>query len=110
MSVSGVNGIGVAAYAYTNSSKKTVEESNFASEVQKAGESQNTTATASAWAGDMVIPYPPNYSGFTYDSSISNKSKEEIRIKVSASCCSAFNFLHASIALSKAFPIITPMS
>ena len=35
MSVSGVNGIGVAAYAYTNSSKKTVEESNFASEVQK---------------------------------------------------------------------------
>ena len=51
MSVSGVNGIGVAAYAYTNSSKKTVEESNFASEVQKAGESQNTTATASAWAG-----------------------------------------------------------
>ena len=38
MSVSGVNGIGVAAYAYTNSSKKTVEESNFASEVQKAGE------------------------------------------------------------------------
>lgn len=78
MSVSGVNGIGVAAYAYTNSSKKTVEESNFASEVQKAGESQNTTATASAWAGDMVIPYPPNYSGFTYDSSISNKSKEEM--------------------------------
>ena len=78
MSVSGVNGIGVAAYAYMNSSKKTVEESNFASEVQKAGESQNTTATASAWAGDMVIPYPPNYSGFTYDSSISNKSKEEM--------------------------------
>ena len=77
MSVSGVNGIGVAAYAYTNSSKKTVEESNFASEVQKAGESQNTTATASAWAGDMVIPYPPNYSGFTYDSSISNKSKSD---------------------------------
>ena len=28
--------------------------------------------------GDMVIPYPPNYSGFTYDSSISNKSKEEM--------------------------------
>ena len=71
MSVSGVNGIGVAAYAYTNSSKKTVEESNFASEVQKAGESQNTTATASAWAGiwlfrirqiiailHMIAPFP----------------------------------------------------
>lgn len=78
MSISGVNGIGATAYAYMNSSMKTTGEGNFASEVQKAGESQNTTATASAWAGDMVIPYPPNYSGFTYDSSISNKSKEEM--------------------------------
>lgn len=43
MSISGVNGIGATAYAYTNSSKKTVEESNFASEVQKAEERQSTT-------------------------------------------------------------------
>ena len=78
MAVSGVNGIGATAYAYMNSSKKTAEESNFASEVQKAEKSQNTTSTTSAWAGDMVIPYPPNYSNFTYDSSISNKSKEEM--------------------------------
>lgn len=78
MSISGVNGIGATSYTYMNNSRKTTEESNFASEVQKAGESQNTTATASAWAGDMVIPYPPNYSGFTYDSSISNKTKEEM--------------------------------
>ena len=56
MSISGVNGIGATAYAYMNSSMKTTGEGNFASEVQKAGESQNTTATASAWAGDMVIP------------------------------------------------------
>lgn len=78
MAISGVNGIGATAYAYMNSSKKTAEESNFASEVQKAEESQNTTSTTSVWAGDMVIQYPPNYSGFTYDSSISNKSKEEM--------------------------------
>lgn len=78
MSVSGVNGIGAAAYAYTNSSKKTTEESNFASEVQKAEESQNITSVTSAWAGDMVISQPPNYSHFTYDSSISNKSKQEM--------------------------------
>ena len=78
MAVSGVNGIGATAYAYMNSSKKTAEESNFASEVQKAEKSQNTTSTTSAWVGDMVIPYPPNYSNFTYDSSISNKSKEEM--------------------------------
>ena len=78
MAVSGVNGIGATAYAYMNSSKKSAEESNFASEVQQAEKCQNTTSTTSAWVGDMVISYPPNYSNFTYDSSISNKSKEEM--------------------------------
>lgn len=80
MSISGVNGIGATAYAYMNSSMKTTGEGNFASEVQKAEESQSATmkSNASVWAGDMVIQYPPNYSGFTYDSSISNKSKEEM--------------------------------
>jgi hypothetical protein len=78
MSISGVNGIGATAYAYMNSSMKTTGEGNFASEVQKAEERQSTTSTTSAWAGDMVISQPPNYSGFTYDSSISNKTKEEM--------------------------------
>ncbi|MDE6714611.1 MAG: hypothetical protein K2K20_12865 [Lachnospiraceae bacterium] len=80
MSVSGVYGMGVNTYAYTNNSKKTTETGNFADEVQKAEESRSmqTKSNSSAWAGDMVIPQPPNYSGFTYDSSISNKSKEEM--------------------------------
>lgn len=78
MSISGVNGIGATAYAYMNSSMKTTGKGNFASEVQKAEERQSTTSTTSAWAGDMVISQPPNYSGFTYDSSISNKTKEEM--------------------------------
>ena len=78
MSISGVNGIGATAYAYMNSSMKTTGEGNFASEVQKAEERQSTTSTTSAWAGDMIISQPPNYSGFTYDSSISNKTKEEM--------------------------------
>ena len=77
-SICGVNGIGATAYAYMNSSMKTTGEGNFASEVQKAEERQSTTSTTSAWAGDMVISQPPNYSGFTYDSSISNKTKEEM--------------------------------
>ena len=76
MSISGVNGIGATAYAYMNSSMKTTGEGNFASEVQKAEERQSTTSTTSAWAGDMIISQPPNYSGFTYDSSISNKTKQ----------------------------------
>lgn len=71
MAVSGVNGIGATAYAYMNSSKKTAEESNFASEVQKAEKSQNTTSTTSAWVGiwsfrirqiiailHMIAPFP----------------------------------------------------
>ena len=80
MSVSGVYGMGVNTYAYTNNSKKTTETGNFADEVQKAEESRSTQtkSNSSAWAGDMVIPQPPNYSGFTYDSSISNKPKEEM--------------------------------
>ena len=78
MSISGVNGIGATSYTYMNNSRKTTEESNFASEVQKAEERQSTTSTTSAWAEDMVISQPPNYSGFTYDSSISNKTKEEM--------------------------------
>ena len=76
MSISGVNGIGATAYAYMNSSMKTTGEGNFASEVQKAEERQSTTSTTSAWAGDMVISQPPNNSGFTYDSYISNKTKQ----------------------------------
>ena len=80
MSVSGVYGMGVNPYAYTNSSKKTSNAGNFAEEVQKAEESRSTQtkSSSSAWAGDMVVPQPPNYSGFTYDSNISNKSKEEM--------------------------------
>lgn len=80
MSISNVSSVGVNPYAYTNSSKKTSNEGNFAEEVQKAEESRSTQtkSSSSAWAGDMVVPQPPNYFGFTYDSSISNKSKEEM--------------------------------
>ena len=79
MSVSGIYGMGVNTYAFTSNSRAT-ETGNFAEEVQKAEESRSTQtkSDSSAWAGDMVVPQPPNYSGFTYDSSISNKSKEEM--------------------------------
>lgn len=80
MSISGVNGMGATVYTYTNRIKETADINSFANEVQKAEESQSATmkSNTSVWAGDMVIQYPPNYSGFTYDSSISNKSKEKM--------------------------------
>lgn len=79
MSISNVSGVGVNPYAYTNNSKKMAGAGNFAEEVQKAeGKNAAEKSGSSAWAGDMVVPQPPSYFGFTYDSSISNKSKEEM--------------------------------
>ncbi len=79
MSISNVSGVGVNPYAYTNSSRKAAGAGNFAEEVQKAeGKNAAEKSSPSAWAGDMVVPNPPSYFGFTYDSSISNKSKEEM--------------------------------
>ena len=80
MSISNVSGAGVNPYAYTNRSQKAAGTGNFAEEVQKAAEGKNAAekSGSSAWAGDMVVPQPPSYSGFTYDSGISNKTKEEM--------------------------------
>jgi hypothetical protein len=70
--------------SYTNTTNNvgstTVTTKSFTDEVQNAEKTQCTTikSNSSAWAGDIVISYPPNYSNFTYDSSISNKSKEEM--------------------------------
>ena len=80
MSISNVSGAGVNPYAYTNRSQKAAGTGNFAEEVQKAAEGKNAAekSGSSAWAGDMVVPNPPSYFGFTYDSSISDKPKEEM--------------------------------
>lgn len=92
---------GVSQYA--NRTQKTgINKTGFMEQLQKTGaadiskenaalreaslersqraEGKNVTekSGSSVWAGDMVVPYPPNYSGFTYDSSISNKSKEKM--------------------------------
>jgi len=77
MSIGNVSGMGVNPYAYTNSSRRAAGTGNFAEEVQKAAEGKDAAekSGSSAWAGDMVVPQPPSYFGFTYDSGISNKSK-----------------------------------
>ena len=63
-----------------NAAAKAAGTGDFAGEVQKAAEGKNAAekSGSSAWAGDMVVPNPPSYFGFTYDSSISNKPKEEM--------------------------------
>ena len=88
MSISNVNANNVAGYSYVckNSSPISSEASSFLGgiqrEIAKLAASQEATekTNSSVWAGDMVISQPPNYSGFTYDSAISEKTKAEMTI------------------------------
>lgn len=83
MSINHVNSVGSNPCAYANSSRNTGGTGSFVEEVQKAAEENGTAvkSTPSPWEGDMVVPQPPSYYGFTYDSSISNKSKEEMTME-----------------------------
>ncbi len=81
MSISNVSGAGVNPYAYTNRSQKAAGTGNFAEEVQKASEGKNAAekSGSSAWAGDMVINYPPNLAKVS-NSSVGGKSKDEMTL------------------------------
>lgn len=77
--VNGVIGMRTGLYDRQNSSGNVRGTGSFADEVQKAEKKQNMAGTDTPlWKGDMVISQPPNYYGFTYDRSISDKTKEEM--------------------------------
>ena len=81
-----VNGIGAAGYPSagyeTRRTERNVSGRNFAEQAAEAeGKNAAEKSGSSVWAGDMVVSQPPNYFGFTYDSSISNKSKEEMTME-----------------------------
>ena len=80
MSINNVSSMGMNLYDYACSRRKTMSTSNFAEKAKEASEERDTVqrTVLSAWAGGMVISQPPNYFGFIYDGSISNKSKEEM--------------------------------
>ena len=79
MSINNVGSILATEYQYVNYNKKT--ETGFSHAVEKAAENRQAAKSGtSKWAGDMVVPQPPNYSGFIYDSTISNKSKDEMTL------------------------------
>lgn len=83
MSINHVNSVGGNPCAYANSGRNTGGTGSFVEEIQKAAEENSTAVkpTPSPWEGDMVVPQPPSYFEFTYDSSISNKSKEEMTME-----------------------------
>lgn len=81
-----VNGIGAAGYPSagyeTRRTERNVSGRNFAEQAAEAeGKNAAEKSASSVWEGDMVVSQPPNYFGFTYDSSISNKSKEEMTME-----------------------------
>jgi len=86
MSINSVNANRIASYpyAYVNRGRTASSIGGFAGglqrEIEKMAASQGVTEklNSSTWAGDMVISQPPDYSGFSYDNSISEKSKAEM--------------------------------
>ena len=50
--------------------------------MQKTAKEKETAEKSglSPWKGDMVVSQPPNYFGFIYDHSLSDKSKKEMII------------------------------
>lgn len=80
MSITNLSSIGMNPYDYACSRKKAAGTKNFAQKTPGASEKKNAAQKngSSSWAGDMVVSQPPNYSGFTYDNSVSKKSKEEM--------------------------------
>lgn len=88
MSISNVNANNVAGYLSVckNSSPISLGPSSFLGGLQRetakltARQEATEKTNSSVWVGDMVISQPPNYSGFTYDSAISEKTKAEMTI------------------------------
>ena len=86
MSISNVNANNVAGYLSVckNSSPISSGPSSFLGGLQRetakltARQEATEKINSSVWVGDMVISQPPSYFGFTYNSGISNKSKEEM--------------------------------
>ncbi|MCM1158840.1 MAG: hypothetical protein NC348_10125 [Clostridium sp.] len=83
MAITGIGNSYNNVYANIHNSNKmasNTENNCFAKNILEMAENRDVSekADVSAWMGDMVVPQPPNYSGFTYDNSISNKSKEEM--------------------------------
>lgn len=98
MSISGIGGMGIYSYAGTGNSRKAAKTTvagqtaktaqaskasksgSFADEVKKAAEGKSAPdrVKEDSWKGDLVIPQPPNYSGFVCDGSFEGKSREEM--------------------------------
>lgn len=86
MSGLGVNSVGTYQYTnnYLNSTQnknKSASMDSFSDKIDEVASGGNSASTSSTrFEGNMVIPQPPNYGGYTYDNTISNKSKDEMTL------------------------------
>lgn len=83
MSILGVNNFLPSAYQYADKSRKTTANgTGFTEKMQTGKETAEITdkRAVEMLPGDVVVPQPPNFSGFTYNRNISNKPKEEMTL------------------------------
>ena len=79
-----VNSVGINPYVdnYSYSTKNrnnATSTDSFINKVNEVAGSENSTSSSNIkFEGDMVIPQPPTHTGFVYNSTISNKSKEDM--------------------------------
>ncbi|NLK75973.1 MAG: hypothetical protein GX288_11910 [Clostridiales bacterium] len=80
MSINNVNSL-LREYKFTygKNNQKVTSRGNFVDEMQKAEKKQQLVkASTSRWSAGMVISKEEKTRGITYDSSFSNKAKEEL--------------------------------
>ena len=87
MGISGISSAGILSYVNhvasqkTNNIRKADSANNFQDVMKTASEEQqNTHIKDTVWAGDMVVSQPPDYSSFSFDSSVLSKSKEDMTL------------------------------
>lgn len=87
MGISGISSAGMLSYVNhvasqkTNNIRKADSANNFQDVMKTASEEQqNTHIKDTVWAGDMVVSQPPDYSSFSFDSSVLSKSKENMTL------------------------------
>lgn len=87
MGISGISSAGMLSYVNhvasqkTNNIRKADSANNFQDVMKTASEEQqNTHIKDTVWAGDMVVSQPPDYSSFSFDSSVLSKSKEDMTL------------------------------
>ena len=87
MGISGISSAGMLSYVNHVASQKTnnIRKADYANNFQDVmktarEEQQNTHINDTVWEGDMVVSQPPDYSSFSFDSSVLSKSKEDMTL------------------------------